>query len=365
MIKKILKSYYKTLTRSLFLSLYGNVKISKSTGVLIEKTIIDNPYFKTYNSKPYFLYNIKNARIYTDNNENVAIIKNNLILPQVSFQQVNGKLTNAKYNSVIKRGTPSLIKNIKGKVFNLCQGASSNNYFHFLFDIIPKIYLISTKINLKKIDYFYISEPREWQIQILKVLGINKNKLISSKKHNHIFADEIFSVDHPWYDKGFVQHNVKKMPKWIVYKNRKVFLSKSKNKSKMKLFLDRSSSKYNHCQISNFDKINKLVVKKKIKSYQPENLSFKSQINLFKNSSIVIGAHGAALANITFCKPKTKVIEIIPSNHPNRQTERISKILKLRYFRIETKPTALDTNYPFKIFLEKKDLKLIEKIIDT
>ena len=86
---------------------------------------------------------------------------------------------------------------------------------------------------------------------------------------------------------------------------------------------------------------------------------------MFKNSSIVIGAHGAALANITFCKPNTKVIEIIPSDHPNRQTERISKILNLKYFRIETKPTERDTNYPFRIFLEKKDLKLIEKIIDS
>lgn len=365
MIKKILKSYYRILRRSVFLFLYGNVRISKSSRVLIKKTIIDNPYFKTYKSKSYFLYKIKGARIYTDNNENVAIIKNNLILPQVSFQQVNGKLTNVKYNSVIRIGTPSLVKNIKGKVFNLCQGASSNNYFHFLFDILPKIYLISSKINLNKIDYFYISDPREWQIKILKILGINKNKLISSKEHNHIFANEIFSVDHPWYDKGYIQHNVKKMPKWIILQNRKVFLSKSKNKSKKRLFLDRSNSNYNHCQISNFDKIKNLIVKKKIKSYQPEKLSFKSQVNLFKNSSIVIGAHGAALANITFCKPNTKVIEIIPSDHPNRQTERISKILNLKYFRIETKPTERDTNYPFRIFLEKKDLKLIEKIIDS
>lgn len=365
MIKKILKSYYRTLTRSLFLFWYGNVKISKSTKVLIKKAKIDNPYFKTYKNKYYFLYKIKDARIYTDNNENVAIIKNNLILPHVSFQQVNGKLTSVKYNSVIRKGTPSVIKNIKGKVFNLCQGASSNNYFHFLFDIIPKIYLISSKINLKEIDYFYISDPREWQIEILRILGINKNKLISSKKHNHIFADEIFSVDHPWYDKGFIQHNVKKMPKWIIYKNRKVFHFKSKNKSKKRLFLDRSNSKYNHCQISNFDKINNLIIKKKIKSYQPEKFSFKSQINLFKNSSIVIGAHGAALANIVFCKPKTKIIEIIPSDHPNRQTERISKILNLKYFRIETKPTERDTNYPFKIYLEKKDLRLIEKIINS
>ena len=78
----------------------------------------------------------------------------------------------------------------------------------------------------------------------------------------------------------------------------------------------------------------------------------------------MVGAHGAAFANIIFCKPKTKIIEIIPSNHPNKQCERISKILNLRYFRIKTKPDDTDVNYPFKIYLENKDLKLMEKAID-
>ena len=101
MIKKILKSYYKNLTRSLFLFWYGNVKISKSTKVLIKKAKIDNPYFKTYKNKYYFLYKIKDARIYTDNNENVAVIKNNLILPHVSYQQINGKFKKNLYRCSI------------------------------------------------------------------------------------------------------------------------------------------------------------------------------------------------------------------------------------------------------------------------
>jgi capsular polysaccharide biosynthesis protein len=110
---------------------------------------------------------------------------------------------------------------------------------------------------------------------------------------------------------------------------------------------------------------NKLIKKKKIKTYQLEKISFSEQINLLNNSRIVIGAHGAALANIIFCKPNTRIVEIIPSNHPNRQTERISKILNLKYFRIKTKPTKFDVNYPFKIFLTEKDLNKIEKIINS
>ena len=122
---------------------------------------------------------------------------------------------------------------------------------------------------------------------------------------------------------------------------------------------------YNHCQINNFSEINHLITKKKFELYKPELLSFKNQVDLFKNSSIVMGAHGASLANIIFCKPRTKIIEIIPADHPNKKCERISKILKLKYFRITTEPDNTDVNYPFKINLNKKNLKKIKKIISV
>ena len=131
-----------------------------------------------------------------------------------------------------------------------------------------------------------------------------------------------------------------------------------------KIFLDRSQSRYNHCQIKNLYDIKDLILKKKFEIYKPEILSFKKQISLFESSSVIIGAHGAAFSNIIFCKPGTKIIEIIPADHPNKKCERISKILKLRYFRVETIPDNSDVNYPFKININKKNLRLIEKIIN-
>ena len=98
--------------------------------------------------------------------------------------------------------------------------------------------------------------------------------------------------------------------------------------------------------------------------YKTEKLPFEKQIYLFSNASTIVGAHGAAFTNIIFCKPGTKIIEIIPADHPNKKCERISKILKLKYFRIETIPDNSDKNYPFKINLSNKNLKNIEKIIN-
>ena len=108
---------------------------------------------------------------------------------------------------------------------------------------------------------------------------------------------------------------------------------------------------------SKYRKNKEFVIKKKFEIHKPETISFKNQINLFRNSSIIIGAHGAAFTNIIFCKPGTKIIEIIPKDHPNKKCQRICKILNLRYFRIETIPDNSDKEYPFKINLSNKNLE--------
>ena len=136
MIRNKLKLYYKASIQIFFKYIYGKVLISNTRVKLIKKEKINVSSLKTYNGKNYYFYKIKNARIYTDNNENVAVIKNNFILPFVSFQQTNGNLKKIKYNSVLRIGTPSFVRKIKGKVFNLCQGDSGNNFFHFLFILL-------------------------------------------------------------------------------------------------------------------------------------------------------------------------------------------------------------------------------------
>lgn len=367
MLKKKIKLYYKKSIREFFKLIYGKVLVPKKHAKIpIQTSIIDNIKFKTFLGKKYKVYSIYKARIYTDNNENVAIIKNNLIVPKVSFQQLNGFLKKEKFNSTIHYGTPSFLKKINGTVLNLAQGGSGSNYFHFIFDIIPKITLAKIDLkNFKTIDFFYLSNLKKWQIRILKIIGIKKEMLIDSKKDNHIYADKIMALDHPWYYKGYIQHQLKMIPQWIINQNRKLFLNKSKKfKCKNKIFLDRSSSNYNHCQIENLSDVKNLINKKNFGIYKPENLTLEKQIYLFKNASVVLGAHGAAFTNIIFCKPKTKVIELIPTDHPNRKCERICKVLNLKYYRINTKINNSDKNFPYKILLERKHLNLINKIIN-
>ena len=96
------------------------------------------------------------------------------------------------------------------------------------------------------------------------------------------------------------------------------------------------------------------------KSYRLENLSFTEQINLFKNSKMILSAHGAGLANLAFCSKNTKVIEIRPDHHPNKVYERISKINNLNYELYSTpKPNNSNVNGEIEV-----DLNILKNLID-
>jgi len=337
----MLKKIYKYLLKILFHLIYGKVSIqktSKQKNVRILK--ISKLKSKKSKNKNYFIYEIKNGRVYTDNTENVAIINGNQVLKDVSFQQQNSFLKSIKYNSSLKEGTPALQKKFKGKVLILCQGASGiNNYSHWLLDILPKIRICEEMYNLKDIDYFYVQNKTPFQIESFKKIGIPTNKIIDCGKYKHIKAEKLIALTHHVYEKNdYILNAQKKQPEWSITWLRKKFLKiKKKVNKNNKVFIDRSDSKSKHCQIINNDVVINFFKKLNFKIYQLSELSFNQQIKIFNNSKIIVGVHGAGLTNFIFCKKNTKILEIRHRLNPNEIYEKIGFFNNLKYqtFKVE------------------------------
>ena len=315
-------------------------------------------------TKDYFSYKIVNGRIYTDYVEQVAVIDGNNLVSDVSFQQILGELKGAKHNIVLTKGTPRIKKKIKGRVLSLVQGASGNNYYHWMFDILPKMKLCSEHYPLKEINYFYASSLQDFQRQTLPMLDIDEKKFLSSESNRHIQANEIIVADHPWYHEGYIRNQAELLPSWVVEWVRKTYLKHAKKfDCNEKVYIDRSESKYTHCQIQNDEEVSSFLLKKGFSKYKVGKLSFTEQIYLFNNAKIVIGAHGAALTNLVFCKPDTDIIEIKPLEHPsisnytNNNYKRISEINNLNYNLIESKGLNENQKKFGDIYLSLDDLE--------
>ena len=344
--KKKIQFYFKRFFQLVFVLIYGKIKYKNN--VITSKNIIKKKIEKVISdinsSKSYFSYKIKNGRVYTDYVEHVAIIDGNTLVNEASYQQISGELKDAKENIVLTKGTPRIKKRIEGRVFSLVQGASgNNNYFHWIFDILPKIKLCSEHYLLKEIDFFYVPNLQNFQKQTLSILNIEEDKILNSDLYRHIQASELIVVDHPWYHKGFILDQVEFLPSWIIYWLKDVYLKYAKKfDNNEKIYIDRTESKFNHCQIQNDNEIFNFLKEKGFSKYKVGELSFFEQIYLFNNAKIIIGAHGAAFTNLAFCKPDTKIIEIRPSTQSNNNYKRISQISNLNYRLIKTK--ELDEN---------------------
>ena len=345
MKKSFVRSLYKKIISHIFFVIYGRIFNSKycSKKVVINKiNKIDNTSVKKFN---YKIFKIKDGRIFTNYVESLAVIQKKSLVKEVSFQQINGKLYKSK-NQVIKTGTPKFLKIFSGKMIVLSQGASGHfNYAHWLFDIVPKIKLISTKYKISDIDFFYFSKLTKFQKETFKLLKINTKKIIDSNEFRHVQASSVYAVTHPNYfdDTIFKAHS--NLPKWIVIYLRKLFLKKiKKNFNYENIFIDRADSVYKHCQPVNNNQVIEFLKNKNFKILKLSKYSIFDQVSIFHNCKKIIAPHGAGLANITFCKKKTKVIELIPKNHPSRAHKRISSINKLNYKLIHCKKISNNKN---------------------
>ena len=333
MVRKKLQFIYKFIVSKLFQIIYGKIVFlnQNDNDVKLKEVNKDENNYK--------FIEINNGRIFTDYIEHVAIINKNQIMDFVSYQQVKGVFKDPTFNVVIKKGTPKFKKKFNGKVFSLVQGASgNNNYFHWMFDILPRLIILEKYYNLNDINFFYCPQIKPWQLSTLSIFNIGADKLINSNSHRHIQADKVLAVSHPWYSKGLILNEAKNLPRWIINEiNLKFEKFGKKFKCNDKIFIDRRESKYNHCQIINDEEIKTYLRKKGFTVYRVGELNFFEQIYLFQNAKIVIGAHGAAFTNLIFCKENTKVLDIIPENHPNTVDETIAKVKNLNFRFIRTK----------------------------
>ena len=361
MKKKIsVKYFYKLLVQFFFKKIYGRITHDpyqkKNNDIIIDK--INSQTIKKKKNF-YQVYLLKKGRICTDYVENVAIINNNKIVDNASFQQINGELKSAKFNSSINKGTPYFKRKINGNILCLTQGASGHtNYFHWLFDILPKIKIFSEQYSLSEINYFYLTILKDFQKTTLKLLKLDKIKIIDSNKYRHVSANKIFAVDHPWYSQGYILNEAKNLPVWIIHWLRNSFLNSANIfDNNEKIFIDRTDSQFNHCQLQNNNEVSSFLESKGFTTYKVSQLTFEQQIYLFKKAKIIVGAHGAAFANLAFCSPKTKVIEIKPLSHPNFVSKTISNINDLDIKIIETPKINVKSNIKGDIYLDLKELE--------
>ena len=317
MIKKFLQKLFKLISYGIYFKIYGRIK----NHIGCEgNSNIDVKNLDLGDNLKYKVYKVNNGRLYTDRIHDTAAILDDKIIEGPSFQiryetDFTQRYSKINDNIVFSKGTPRIARNLNGKVLSLLTGGGgNNNYWHWLYDVLPRIDLCSKFVNLDEIDFFLLpSLKRKFQKETLDCLNIPEHKRISSEKYRHIRTKELIVTDHPVVITGNATNDILNIPYWISLWLKKKFLISNSNNNKNKIFIDRNDKTTNGQQyrsISNDDEIKKYLLKNNFNIVKLQNIHFTEQVNLFQNAECVVGLHGGGFGNISFCKPNTKIIEL-------------------------------------------------------
>lgn len=346
-IKKIGQVLFQSLGHQLFFFLYGKIKgisdPNKEKKLSIRISNLDSHNYK--------VYQVDGGRLYTDTINDTAVIVDNKIINGPSFQYRPVKNANIEDNIVFKKGTPRIKKNINGSVLSLLTGGAGNsNYWHWMFDVLPRIELANKILDYQKIDNFLVpSVEKKFQFESLDLLDIDREKILPSNKFRHIEATSLLAVDHPYVLNNNPSTEIQQIPKWIIQWLRRKFLAKntfSKSSTYKKIYIERNNlndNRFTRRKIINENEVKSVLLKNGFRSIKPEGLSFSEQINVFSNAEFIIGLHGAAFANIVFSRKNIKILEI-QSTGTADVIKNLAISNDLSYDRMTIKPDSEDSN---------------------
>ena len=339
-INRKLQEIFKRSFYKMFKLLYGEINGVKS---FKDESRVQTLTANFQDDINYKIYKIKKGRLYTDRIQDTAIILDDNIIEGPSFQLRPVNNVEAFKNVVFKKGTPRFKKKLSGVTLSLLTGGAGNdNYFHWLFDVLPRIGIVESLIH-EDFPYYLLCPDYElpFQIQTLQLLGFEKKNIISSKFFRHVQSKKLMVTDHPYNISENIKLNHENIPSWISKWLKDKFLNYKENKIKFdKIYIDRRDvDPYNlsNRRIQNEIKLKELLKSSGYEFVKLQKLKFTEQIGLFHSAKKIIGLHGAGFANLAFCQPGTEIIELRTTS-TFKIIESIAKHNNLNFRHLEYNP---------------------------
>lgn len=211
----------------------------------------------------------------------------------------------------------SAAKNFSGHVVVcLVHECRNYSYYHWTYETLPKLIYLSQnkdKIKTEKIYFHCGIFGVSYQRQALKRLGFKFWQLIDARRCKSLIAKEIIAIK---------LHSERRNPTpELCQMIKSAFVNCRSTEPFRKIYLTREHVKSGR-KIINELQLRDLLITKGFQIVIPDKLSVANQAKLFNESKCIISPHGAALANLVFCEPNTRVLELF--NQPDRSTWRPS-----------------------------------------
>ena len=198
---------------------------------------------------------------------------------------------------------------------------SSRSYAHWLLQDVPRF--LRTISHFPEAEIVVKDSPPLYVSSFLDAIGRNSaTQRTIIKPEKYVFVGSQYAVGLPSMRDLDTLRNIEK--KFVSEKYECGSLPNS-------FYVSRSKSQRN---LPGEHEVEKRLISLGFEIVFLEDLTFEKQVKLFRNAKIVIGAHGAGMANMIWCQPNTKIIEIYDTKFIQGSMFALSKKLDLDFVRV-------------------------------
>lgn len=208
---------------------------------------------------------------------------------------------------------------VSGVAMSLASDFAHKNFFHFLLDGLCRLHLFEAAgIRIEDMDRIYCPRPPSANARwLFDGLAIPADKVVWLGESTAVRPETLFVATFPG-----TRRNI---PRWLpafVQRRWPAFPSRDDRR----LFVSRAGYRRT---ATNAATVERILSAAGFEVYDPARA--KDPQKDFAEAAIVVGAHGAGLANIAWCRPGTRILEWLPSDHVQPYYYALAESAGLRY----------------------------------
>lgn len=197
---------------------------------------------------------------------------------------------------------------VDGTLVSLATRGSHANYYHFLLDVLPRWGVIEETMPGVRPDRFFVNRTTGYQKQLLSLVGLDDVAVVEPAKHLAVQADRLLVPCIP---------NPELMaPTWTTSWLKERLPARRTQGLPKRIYITRGSAK-NTRRLTNEDAALAALERRGFVRLDPGAVSVQDQIDHFTAAEVIVAPHGAALANLTFCSPGVRVLELFAPKYVN------------------------------------------------
>lgn len=201
-----------------------------------------------------------------------------------------------------------VVRRASGSLLSLATRGTADNYYHFVMDLLPRWGIFREAMPDVEPDLVLLNKATAYQRELLAMVGIADLPSVEATKDTALRADELLVPGQP--NLGTLA------PPWTTDWLRKTLPPRDPDGRAERIYITRGSRPHTR-RVVNETELLPALRRFGFTILDPGSLPVQEQIDHFAAARVVVGPHGAALTNLTFCRPGVRVLELFAPRYLN------------------------------------------------